>query len=218
MSKIKVMLVDDQVLLREGLKTIINLQDDMEVLLEASNGREAIDLLKSQDVDVILMDIRMPQLNGIDATLKIKNEYPSISIIVLTTFNEEDLIVDALASGADGYLLKDIGAENLVSAIKDAYKGNILLPAKVAAMLARRLSGKSLSGNLNKGTGAVSKLNEREIEIGQLINNGMTNKQIANTLFLSEGTVKNYISEIYSKLGTNNRTKVGIMIDNMIND
>jgi len=128
------------------------------------------------------------------------------------------LIVDALASGADGYLLKDIDSEHLISAIKDAYNGDVLLPVKVAAMLARRLSGKTISKDLDKGTGTLSKLNDRELEIGKLISNGMTNRQIANTLFLSEGTVKNYISEIYSKLGTNNRTKVGIMIDNMLND
>lgn len=217
MNKIKVMLVDDQVLLREGLKTIINLQDTMEVVLEASNGREAIELLKSKPIDVILMDIRMPELNGIDATSKIKESYPDISIIVLTTFNEEELIVDALASGADGYLLKDIDAKHLVAAVQDAYDGDILLPSKVAAMLARRLSGRGKShSNKSEGTGAMDELTDRELEIGKLISNGMTNRQIANTLYLSEGTVKNYISEIYKKLGTNNRTKVGIMVTNII--
>lgn len=217
MCKIKVMLVDDQVLLREGLKTIINLQDTMEVALEASNGREAIELLKSKPIDVILMDIRMPELNGIEATSKIKESYPDISIIVLTTFNEEELIVDALASGADGYLLKDIDAKRLIAAVQDAYDGDILLPSKVAAMLARRLSGKGKShSNKSEGTGAIDELTDRELEIGKLISNGMTNRQIANTLYLSEGTVKNYISEIYKKLGTNNRTKVGIMVTNII--
>lgn len=216
MEKIRIMLVDDQVLLREGLKTIINLQDDMKVTLEASNGREALELLKSEEIDVIMMDIRMPELNGIDATAKIKESYSGISIIVLTTFNEEDLIVDALASGADGYLLKDIDAEHLVAAIRDAYNGDLLLPTKVAAMLARRLSGKSRVKELSgMGTGAIEELTEREMEIGGLIAEGMTNRQIANTLYLSEGTVKNYISEIYKKLGTSNRTKAGIMIRNM---
>lgn len=217
MEKIRIMLVDDQVLLREGLKTIINLQDDMEVALEASNGREAVELLKSEEIDVILMDIRMPELNGIDATARIKDEYKDISIIVLTTFNEEDLIIDALASGADGYLLKDIDAQGLVLAIRNAYNGDLLLPSKVAAMLARRLSGKSrLKETAVPGTGAIETLSEREMEIGSLIADGMTNRQIANTLYLSEGTVKNYISEIYKKLGTSNRTKVGILIGNMM--
>lgn len=216
MEKIRIMLVDDQVLLREGLKTIINLQDDMEVALEASNGREAIELVKSEKIDVILMDIRMPELNGIEATIKIKESFSDISILVLTTFNEEDLIVDALAGGADGYLLKDIDSVHLVAAIRDAFNGNIMLPSKVAAMLARRLSGRSMTREtVISGTGALEQLTDREMEIGRRIAEGLTNRQIANTLYLSEGTVKNYISEIYKKLGTSNRTKAGIMVRNI---
>lgn len=216
MGKIRIMLVDDQVLLREGLKTIINLQDDMEVALEASNGLEAIELVKSEKIDVILMDIRMPELNGIEATIKIKESFSDISILVLTTFNEEDLIVDALAGGADGYLLKDIDSVHLVAAIRDAFNGNIMLPSKVAAMLARRLSGRSMTREtVISGTGAIEQLTDREMEIGRRIAEGLTNRQIANTLYLSEGTVKNYISEIYKKLGTSNRTKAGIMVRNI---
>ncbi len=218
MKKINVMLVDDQVLLREGLKTIINLQNHMEVIGEASNGKEALALLKEMAIDVILMDIRMPEMDGIEATLKIKRDYPSIAIIVLTTFNEESLIIDALVSGADGYLLKDIDAEHLVKAIEDAYNGNLLLPTKVATVLASRLSGHHTNPSTHIGFGIAEELTERELEVGRLLSEGMTNKQIANMLFLSEGTVKNYISEIYKKLGTSNRTKAGIRISGLLSE
>lgn len=216
MGKIRVMLADDQVLLREGLKTIINLQENMEVVAEAGDGTEAIEKLSDTPVDVILMDIRMPKLNGIEATVRIKQDYPDTAIIVLTTFNEESLVIDALAGGADGYLLKDIDAEHLIKAIEDANSGDMLLPVKVAASLAGRLSGRKSSGCSNFGTGMVEALTDREKEIGLLIAGGMSNRQIADKLFLSEGTVKNYISTLYSKLGTNNRAKVGIMIQDML--
>lgn len=209
--RIRVMLVDDQVLLREGLRTIIELNEDMTVIKEAGNGKEAIDFLEKGACDVILMDIRMPGMNGIEATQKIKRIDPDVAILILTTFNEEELIVDALISGADGYILKDIDAKHLIGAVTDAYNGNFLMPGKVAAKLARRLAVSSDKGG-EKTDGSGFGLSKREMDVARLISEGYTNQQIANALFLSEGTVKNYISEIYSKLGTSNRTKAGAMI------
>lgn len=218
MGKIKVMLVDDQVLLREGLKTIINLQDDMEVVSEADNGQMAVENILDQKVDVVLMDIRMPVLNGVDATAVIKENFPHTAIIILTTFDDDDYIIDALSNGADGYLLKDIDAPHLTKAIRDAHSGQMMLPGKIAAKLASRLSGKQVYKSLNRDEGISSyqSLTHREIEIGGLMVEGFTNSQIARKLFLTEGTVKNYISEIYSKLGTNNRMNAILLIKQML--
>lgn len=216
MRKIKLMLVDDQMLLREGLKTIVNLQEDMEVVVEAENGKVAIENMEKNEIDVILMDIRMPILNGVEAVSVIKKEYPKTSIIMLTTFDDDDYIVDALAKGADGYLLKDIDGSHLVQSIRDAYNGQMMLNGKIAAKLAQRLSGKNMNSKVLIEDNEL--LKEREKEIALLLSEGLSNSQIAKELFLSEGTVKNYISEIYGKLGTNNRTRAGMLIKKMLSE
>ena len=210
MDKIKIMLVDDQAILREGLKTIIELNDDYLVTLEAGNGEDAVEIYNKDLVDVVLMDIRMPIMDGIIATRKIKAMDDGVAILVLTTFNEQELIVEALAAGADGYILKDIDGKHLISAIRDAYDGNFILPSKVANMLAKKISAKRLDSGYETHEKDLDELSAREVEIGRLIGEGYTNKEIAEKLFLSEGTVKNYISEIYSKLGDNNRFRVGL--------
>jgi DNA-binding NarL/FixJ family response regulator len=217
LGKIKVMLVDDQMLLREGLKTIINLQDDMEVVCEAENGEAAVSQVRENPADVILMDIRMPVLNGVEATRIIKQQHPGTAIIILTTFDDDDYIIDALSQGADGYLLKDIGGLHLVRAIQDAYRGNMMMPARIASKLALRLSGQK-SGSAAQALESPipgKLLTEREEQIAQLLAQEMGNRHIARKLFLSEGTVKNYISEIYRKLGTSNREQAAMLIRQM---
>lgn len=218
MEKISIMLVDDQMLLREGLKTIINLQEDMEVLAEADNGNIAIEQMDQNNIDVILMDIRMPILNGVEASSIIKKKYPDTAIIILTTFDDDDYIIDALCNGADGYLLKDMDAPHLIQSIRDAYKGQMMLPGRIATKLAARISNQSYKRKTQEKIELSEKelLSDREQEIGSLMIEGLSNRQIARKLFLSEGTVKNYISEIYSKLGTNNRTKAIILIQQML--
>jgi len=220
MNKIRVMLVDDQMLLREGLKTIINLQDDMEVVFEAENGKLAFEYMEEKKIDVILMDIRMPVLNGVEASRIIKNEYSDVSIIILTTFDDDDYVIEALSNGADGYLLKDIDSIHLTQSIRDAYNGQIMLNGKVASKLANFISGKKSlnksSENINLDNG--DHFSNREKEIALLMAEVHSNRQIAKALFLSEGTVKNYISEIYCKLGTNNRTKAIILIKQMFEE
>lgn len=220
MEKIRIMLVDDQMLLREGLKTIINLQDDMKVVAEAENGRIAVEKMDETPVDVILMDIRMPVLNGVEATSIIKEKYPDTSIIILTTFDNDDYVIDALSKGAEGYLLKDIDAENLTLSIRNAHKGQMMLPGKIAAKLAARISGQAVKneGAIAPKTGGSLEFNEREREIGLLMAQGLNNRNIARKLYLSEGTVKNYISEIYNKLGTNNRTMAGVLIQKILEE
>lgn len=208
------MLVDDQMLLREGLKTIINIQENMEVVAEAENGERALACLQETAVDVILMDIQMPVMNGVEAASAINKIDPKVAIIILTTFDDDDFIIDALANGATGYLLKDIDGPNLIRAILAAHAGQLMLPGRIAAKLAARISGQTELPGLLKAEGLAS-LNEREREIGALMAQGLSNRQIARTLFLSEGTVKNYISEIYAKLGNSNRVQAGLLLQQL---
>ncbi len=215
MKKIRVMLVDDQVLLREGLKTIINIQEDMEVAAEAENGERALACMEETALDVILMDIQMPVMNGVEATAAIKNKYPDVTIVILTTFDDDDFIIDALAKGAAGYLLKDIDGPHLIRAIRDAHEGQLMLPGRIATKLATRISRQKAAPAGPLKEEGLSSLNKREREIGALLAQGLSNKQIAKNLFLSEGTVKNYISEIYSKLGTSNRTQAGLLLQQL---
>ncbi len=219
MTKIRVVLVDDQMLLREGLKTIIDLQDDMEVVCEAENGKTAVNKISGCSPDVILMDIQMPVMNGVEATSIIKKENPQVPIIILTTFDDDEYIIEALSNGADGYLLKDIDALHLVRAIQDAYNGVLMMPARIAAKLAARIAGnqgagKRMSSAINESNQGLT---DREKEIALLVGQNFSNRQIARKLFLSEGTVKNYISEIYSKLGTSNREQAAMLINQMYN-
>jgi DNA-binding NarL/FixJ family response regulator len=220
MNKIKIMLVDDQMLLREGLKTIINLQDDMEVISEADNGKTAIEQMEEKPADVILMDIRMPVLNGVEATSIIKKQYPKTAIIILTTFDDDDYIIDALSNGANGYLLKDIDAVHLIRSIQDAYQGEMMLPARIASKLAARLSGQGIEKTQRSKVSLVNNhvLTDREKEIALLMSQNLSNRQIARKLFLTEGTVKNYISEIYSKLGSSNREQAVMLISQMFKE
>ena len=203
MEKIKVLVVDDQTLMRDGLKTIIDLEENMQVIGTAKNGQEAIEFCKKHKPDLILMDIRMPGINGVESTKIIKTLYPKIVILILTTFNEDEYIIDALSYGASGYLLKDIEGDALIKAIEDAYNGSFMLPSQVAIKIAKRLSNNTDVTLQDKNK--LSDFSEREIELAKLLALGFTNKQIASSLYISEGTVKNYISNIYSKLGTSDR-------------
>ncbi len=217
MNKIRIMLVDDQELLREGLKTIINTQKDMEVVAEAGNGKAALELIETAKPDVVMMDIQMPIMNGVVATEAIKRTAPDTVIIILTTFDDDDFVVDALVNGAAGYLLKDISGPQLVRAIHDATVGQLLLPGPIAVKLASRVAQQSKDQPILRKDD-LSLLNDRELEIGALMAKGMNNRQIAKALFLSEGTVKNYISEIYAKLGTSNRTQASILLRQINSD
>lgn len=210
MDKMKILIADDQTLMRDGLKTIIDLEDNMEVAGTAKNGQEAVEFCKQSPPDLILMDIRMPVMDGVDSTKIIKSLYPEVIILILTTFNDDDYIIDALAYGASGYILKDIEGDDLIKAINDAYKGSFMLPSDVAIKIARRLTRTNVVTPDQKKS--LSDFSEREIEIAKMMVSGFNNKQIASSLFISEGTVKNYISNIYSKLGTSDRTTAVLII------
>lgn len=210
MDKMKILIADDQTLMRDGLKTIIDLEDNMEVAGTAKNGQEAVEYCKQSPPDLILMDIRMPVMDGVESTKIIKSLYPEVIILILTTFNDDDYIIDALAYGASGYILKDIEGDDLIKAINDAYKGSFMLPSDVAIKIARRLTRTNVVTPDQKKS--LSDFSEREIEIAKMMVSGFNNKQIAASLFISEGTVKNYISNIYSKLGTSDRTTAVLII------
>jgi DNA-binding NarL/FixJ family response regulator len=210
MKPIKVLLVDDQIILLDGLRAILETDDEIEVVGIAASGMEAIAAIKKDLPDVVLMDIRMPEMNGVDCTRQIKETWPNIAVLMLTTFNDEEYILDALKYGACGYLLKDIRGEKLVQAVKDAYKGDTILPSKIAARIAGRIKD-SQESKEDKLKNTLN-LTDREAELAVMLSQGFTNKQLAAALFISEGTAKNYISSIYRKLGVEDRTLVAIKI------
>lgn len=205
---IRIMVVDDQSLMREGLKIILNSSKDMEVVDTCKDGKEAIEKCNYKRPDVVLMDIRMPVLNGVEAVKEIKKVNKNVKIIMLTTFDDEEYIVEAMGYGACGYLLKDIEAENLIDAIKDAFNDKMIMPTKVAQVLAQ----KALAIKEDKPKQEIYGLTERESEVAIMIAQGFTNKQIASALYISEGTVKNNVSTIYSKLEINDRTKLAVFL------
>ncbi len=216
---LKIIIADDQTLMRDGLQTILQLEDDIEVVATAENGEEACRLVAIHDPDLVLMDIRMPVMNGIEAVKKLREQSPHTKVMVLTTFDEDDYIIDALASGAVGFLLKDIPTDKLLQAIRDAASGSIMLPSSIAVKLAARLAAPNQNSR-PQAAGTRSKLTEvkftdREMSIIALMVEGRNNRDIAQLLFMSEGTVKNYISSIYDKIGTNDRTQAVIWLKDM---
>lgn len=210
MSLITLLIVDDQNLMRDGLQTILNLQDDMKVVGTAKDGVEALQLVSLLSPQVVLMDIKMPVMDGIECTKRIKALSKETIVLILTTFAHEDYIIEALAGGATGFLLKDMPADNLAQAIRDAVNGQFLLPSAIAIKLAKRLNEVNKSTQTLMTTARVKmenvNLTDKEIEVARFMVLGSSNRSMAEKLFISEGTIKNYISSIYSKIGTNDRT------------
>ncbi|MDE7076005.1 MAG: response regulator transcription factor, partial [Clostridia bacterium] len=194
---IKVMLVDDQIILAEGIKSVLETSGDITVVGVAGDGGEAVVLAESLKPDVVLMDIRMPNMNGVAATKKIKEVLPGCKIIILTTFDDSDYILSAINNGASGYLLKDIGSTALIDAIRNAYAGDTILPSKIAKKItdAALMVSSDREIKLKRAYG----LSDREAGIAMMILEGFTNRQIASALKLSDGTSRNYISTIYLK-------------------
>lgn len=205
MEKINILIADDQTLMCDGLKTILELEENFNVMGIAKNGAEVLEFCKINKPDLILMDIRMPRMDGVKCTKILKTLYPEIKVLVLTTFNDTEYIVEALNYGAAGYILKDIEGDELIKAINDAYKGSLMMPASVAKKLAEKLSQSTVVVNVHKEEKVLKDFSEREEEIAKMMTMGFNNKQIASSLFISEGTAKNYISSIYSKIGTSDR-------------
>lgn len=207
-EKIKVMLVDDEQLIRSGLKIILETYPDIEVIHQAGNGREAFECCKKEVPDVVLMDIRMPVSTGIEGTKLIKEAYPEVKIVMVTTFQDTEYIVEAMQYGASGYLLKDSSYEAIYDGIKVALSGKVVMDATVSEKLV--MQPKVPASSMEKTDISSFGLTEREIELIRLVSQGLNNKEISEALFLSEGTVKNNISTILSKLALRDRTQLVI--------
>ncbi len=211
MNKIKVLLADDQDIIRTGLTIILNHQPDIEVLGQAADGLEAIDLAQKLQPDVILMDIKMPRLNGIQATRQIMTALPKTQIIILTTYDTDDWVFDGIRAGAIGYLLKDASGDNLADAVRGALRGESQIDPTVARKVLREFQQVSAHRSAAPQPSAeeepLERLTDREEEVIKLLAAGLANKEIAQHLSLSEGTVKNHISAILAKLHANDRTQ-----------
>jgi DNA-binding NarL/FixJ family response regulator len=207
---IRVLLVDDQELFREGLETLLSVHDDIQVVGQACNGREAVDVAAAVRPDVILMDVRMPVLDGVRATRLLKEALPECRVIVLTTFDDDEYIFDALRTGAAGYLLKDVASARLVEAIRATARGESILEPSVAAKVIAEFTRVSSLVPAAQMEQLVEPLSERELEILALIARGASNKEIANQLFIAEGTVKNHVTHILGKLGVRDRTQAAL--------
>ena len=207
-EKIKVMLVDDEQLIRSGLKIMLETYPDIEVIHQAGNGREAFECCKKEVPDVVLMDIRMPVSTGIEGTKLIKEAYPEVKIVMVTTFQDTEYIVEAMQYGASGYLLKDSSYEAIYDGIKVALSGKVVMDATVSKKLV--MQPKAPASSTEKTDISSFGLTEREIELIRLVSQGLNNKEISEALFLSEGTVKNNISTILSKLALRDRTQLVI--------
>jgi DNA-binding NarL/FixJ family response regulator len=209
-KKIKVLVVDDHAIVRQGLRSFIDLQSDIEVVGEGTNGIEAVELARSTQPDIILLDLVMPEMDGIQATRRIIENNPNSRIIILTSFGEEDKVLPAIRAGAQGYLLKDIAPTELVQALRDAYLGKVQLHPEITRKLMSAVASDEVPSASHAKTDAKSRLTDRENEVLHLIADGLNNREIAEKLFISEKTVKTHVSNILGKLGLTDRTQAAI--------
>jgi len=212
-QQIKVLVADDQEVVRKGIVALLQFQEDISVIGEAAHGEEACAMTKDFSPDVILMDIRMPVRDGIAATQVIRAQTPGCKVLIMTTFDDDELVVRALRAGASGYLLKNTPSEQIAKAIRTVYDGNMFLGEATAQKLVAQLTlpeEQSQSMQFRK-TNLRSLLSDREIEILKLIGEGKNNKEIANILHITEGTVKNYVSHIFAQLGARDRIQAALI-------
>jgi DNA-binding NarL/FixJ family response regulator len=205
---VRVLLVDDQRLMREGLRTLLELEPGIEVVGEAGNGEEALAAYERLRPDVVLMDVRMPVMDGVEATRRLLARFPAARIIILTTFDDDEYVFEGLRGGALGYLLKDVSVHDLVEAIHTVMAGGVLIEPSVARKVVAELA--RLRPPTPTPTRLAEPLSEREREVLQLLAEGLTNREIAERLFLAEGTVKNYVTTILGKIGARDRTQAAL--------
>jgi DNA-binding NarL/FixJ family response regulator len=206
MTPVRVLLVDDQALFREALGTLLATHDGIAVAGEAGNGEEALSQAASLRPDVVLMDLRMPVLDGVAATRRLRLEHPSVRVIALTTFDDDEDVFAALRAGAVGYLLKDVSSARLIEAVLAAARGESVLQPSVAAKVVARFA--QLPEPAPQAL--VVPLSEREREVLRLLADGRSNREIAAKLFLAEGTVKNHVTNLLGKLGARDRTQAAL--------
>lgn len=217
MTKIRVMVVDDQALMRDGLSTILSTQEDIDVIAQVENGEEALKILKNHVIDVVLMDIRMPIMDGVVCTKEIMSKGYQTKVIILTTFDDDDYIINALSYGASGYLLKEIDGASLINAVRDVMQGDLLLPSKIATKLAAKIGTihQSPPKSSNELDNRRLSFTEREKDIIKYLVDGLTNRELSDQLHLTEGTIKNYLTGIYGKIGTSDRVKATLILQKM---
>ena len=204
---VRVLLVEDQALMRQGLRTLLDLDGRVQVAGEAADGLEALERVPELRPDVALVDARMPRMDGVQLTRRLSEDHPEVAVVILTTFDEDELVFEALRAGARGYLLKDTPAPEVVAAITRAHRGEAVLGGTVASKVVsefRRLAGppgQPMGGQV---------LSERELEVLRLVGSGASNREIAEKLYITEGTVKNHVSSILGKLGLRDRTQAAL--------
>ncbi|MEA4908459.1 MAG: response regulator transcription factor [Chloroflexi bacterium] len=204
---IRVLICDDQSIVCEGLRAILGTAPDVEVVGVAYNGAEAVELVPTLKPDLVLMDLKMPEMNGIQATRLIRERYPQVYVLVLTTYDADDWVFDAIRSGAAGYLLKDTPRSELIQAIQGTVSGKTHVDPQVAGKLFNRVAQTTPPSS----SGVLEALSDRELDVLRLLARGYNNTSIAQQLFLSEGTVRNYVSSIFDKLGVSDRTQAAIL-------
>ena len=203
---IRVVVCDDQEIVCQGLSTILNNDPQIQVVGTANNGMEALELVEKKKPDLVLMDLKMPEMNGILATQRIRNSYPQVKVLILTTYDDDEWLFDAIRAGAAGYLLKDTPSVRLIQAIKGTIEGETYLDPNVAGKVLQTVTRQKQPQEPSSHV----QLSEREMDVLQLMARGLTNADIARELYLSEGTVRNYTSSIFTKLGVNDRTQAVI--------
>ncbi|MCB8945988.1 MAG: response regulator transcription factor [Ardenticatenaceae bacterium] len=206
-NPLRILIVDDQRLMRDGLRTLLELEDDLDAVGEAHNGAAALAAYAQLQPDVVLMDIRMPEMDGVEATRRICQQWPQAHILILTTFDEDNYVFEGLRAGAMGYLLKDVSGAELAAAIRTVASGNALIGSSIARKVLTELSRLPTTTD---DIPLTDPLSEREQEILQLIAQGYSNPQIAQQLHLAEGTVKNYVTNILQKTGSRDRTQAAV--------
>jgi RNA polymerase sigma factor (sigma-70 family) len=214
METIKIIIADDQTLIRDGLASLLSIKKEVEILATAKNGEEAVKLAKELSPDIILMDIRMPVMDGLAALNKIKEINPTIKIIMLTTFDDDDYIIKSLQAGAQGYLLKDIPIDDLLRALEQAMNGTFQATNSVISRFSTHLRNKKQndeSADIENIKQCFLNLSEKEKNIFNLLGEGMTNKEIASSLNLSEGTIKNYMTNILASFEMRDRTQLALL-------
>ncbi|MGB6310562.1 MAG: response regulator transcription factor [Steroidobacteraceae bacterium] len=218
-SRVRILIAEDQALVRRGTTVLLSMEQDMEVVGQACDGVEAVAMAEQLRPDVVLMDLHMPRLGGVAATREITRTLPGTQVLVLTTLNDDETVFEAVRAGAHGYLLKDVTEQELLDTIRALRRGESRLTPQIARKVMdqfRRLAGSSeyvpeAPGAERKPDASAERLNDKEEKILRLITEGMSNRQIANTLFLAEGTVKNYVSRIMEKLHANTRTALAVI-------
>lgn len=203
----KILVCDDQAVIRDGLEMLLNLEKDLQVIATAQDGAEAVQLAAQTYPDLILMDLKMPGTNGIEATRQIHARFPNIKVLVLTTYDDDEWVFDAIRAGASGYLLKDTPREKIIEAIRGTVAGRSFVDPAVAGKLLNQVA----SNQTQPMSLLTKKLTEREADVLRLVAKGLNNNEIANQLHLSEGTVRNHISAILGKLGVSDRTQAAVI-------